>query len=156
MPFIRTAPIRPLHPITRAYLRRRGMGQDSTSGVTDLPDIPAGQTGNIDVGTLPTYVPVSSVSTGPSDLSTILASIPGLLKTGVQTYNVLQGPSLIAGTNAIYNPATGQYYNPTTGQVVNPTGVTTGAITADLSAYMPIILIGGGLFLVAMLFGGKH
>ena len=152
MPFIRTA--RPLHPLVRAYMKRRGMGQDD-SGVTPLPDIPAGQTGNIDVGALPTFVPAAS---GPSDLSQILSSLPNLLKTGVQTYNVLQGPSLVAGTNAIYNPATGQYYNPTTGQVVNPTGITTGAITADLSAYMPIILIGGGLLAVALalLFGGKH
>ena len=185
MPFIRTAPmVRPIHPLLKAYLRhrgmgyvRRGMGQcyDATGAEVDcaltssLSMPPVSSTplpGTTDIGTninlpgltntgLPITTPTTQTAT-PSTLTSILASIPGLLQSGVQTYNVLQGPGLVPGTQAIYNPATGQYYNPTTGQVVNPSGITTGAITADLSAYMPIILIGGGLLIAVMLLGGKR
>jgi hypothetical protein len=162
MPFIRTAPVaRPMHPIIRAYLKqrglrgyRRGMGQDDSTTTDDesILSLPvAGGVLPLELLNPTTGTPISTTATTPSTLTSVLSSLPGLLQSGVQTYNVLQGPSLVAGTNAIYNPATGQYYNPTTGQVVNPSGIT-------LSAYMPIILIGGGLLVAAtaMLLGGKH
>ena len=184
MPFIRTARVvRPMHPILQAALRQRGMGYarrgmgqcyDDTGAEVDCAltssiSMPAVTStplpGTTDIGTninlpgltnsgLPVTTPTTQTAT-PSTLTSILASIPGLLQSGVQTYNVLQGPSLVAGTQAIYNPATGQYYNPTTGQVVNPTGVTT-YMPTGVTTYMPILLIGGGLLVAAMLLRGKH
>lgn len=159
MPFIRTAPTRPLQPIVRAYLRRRGMGQDTTA---TLPtDIFSGSSSTDTSGN--TYATLPNVfsgtpTTSPSPLTTLLQNIPGLAVTGVNLFQQLQGPALVPGTQAIYNPATGQYYNPSTGQVVYPTGqsVFGGFNAAGLTSYMPVILIGGGLLVVAMMFGGKH
>lgn len=99
-----------------------------------------------------TLNPVSTTtpsSTGTS-LSSLLSSITNAAAAGVKLYQVAEGPSLVAGTNAIYNPATGQYYNPTTGQVVNPNGTSTGSVIgSELTNYLPTILLYGGLALGA-------
>src|SRR5208337_525950 len=121
-----------------------GMGQDGT----DLSSLPVGgmsptETSLIGLPTVsgsdilsslginisgldPTAVStaVSSASApssgGGFNLSSFLNSLTGSAASAAKLYQTLQVPSLVAGTNAIYNPATGQDYNPTTGQVVNP------------------------------------
>ena len=95
-------------------------------------------------------------SGGGFNLSSFLNSITGSAAGAAKLYQTLQGPSLVAGTNAIYNPATGQYYNPTTGQVVNPGGTSTlGLPNIDPTT---LLLYGGlavgAVFLLSML--GKH
>jgi hypothetical protein len=156
MPFVRTGRRTRIQPARPGYRRRRGMGQDDTSGdiqslpVTDVPvmNIPLQQP-------IVTGTPVTPVTptTSPSALS-FLMSIPGLAQTGIKAYQEIQGPGLVPGTNAIYNPLTGQYYNPTTGQVVNPTGATLG--TSPIASSLPILLIGGGVIMVALFaFGGR-
>jgi hypothetical protein len=67
--------------------------------------------------------------------------------TGVQLYKSLQPPTLVAGTQAIYNQATGQFYNPTTGQVVNPAGAT--ALTSPVIGTS--VWVVGGLVLAGIL-----
>jgi len=158
MPFIRTA--RPLHPMVRAYLRRRGMGQDTS---VNLPTDTFGGGSSYTDPSGNTYVTLPSDFSGspssmPSALTSFLQSIPSLATTGLNIFQRVQGPSLVPGTQAIYNPSTGQYYNPSTGQVVYPTGqsVFGGFNAAGLTSYMPVLLIGGGLLVVALMFGGKR
>jgi hypothetical protein len=96
--------------------------------------------------------PVSSVapSSSATTLSSLLSSITNAAAAGVKLYQVAEGPSLVPGTSAIYNPATGQYYNPTTGQVVNANGTATGSVIgSELTTYLPTILLYGGLALGA-------
>ena len=113
-------------------------------------------------GVDPTVVPgaiaaASSPSSGGGfNLSSFLNSLTGAAASSAKLYQSLQTPALIAGTNAIYNPATGQYYNPTTGQVVNPGGTSTlGLPNIDPTT---LLLYGGlavgAVFLLSML--GKH
>jgi len=95
-------------------------------------------------------------SGGGFNITNFLNALTGSAAAGVKVAQAIQGPSLIPGTNAIYNPLTGQYYNPTTGQVVNPTG----ASTLGLPTIAPTtLLMYGGLavgafLLISML--GKH
>lgn len=86
------------------------------------------------------------------NLSSLLNSLTGAAAGAEKIYLAGQTPSLVPGTNAIYNAATGQFYNPTTGQVVNPSGTSSlfpaGISTANLG---PILLYGGlalGAFLL--------
>jgi hypothetical protein len=155
--------------------RRRGMGQDET--VTDdegnVYDLDTGQlissvspqpvltpitdtdTSGLALTSNPlttTLNPVSTVtpSSGGTSLSSLLSSITNAAAAGVKLYQVAEGPSLVAGTGAIYNPATGQYYNPTTGQVVNANGTATGSVIgSQITSYLPTILLYGGLALGA-------
>jgi hypothetical protein len=103
---------------------------------------------------------IASNPSGSLNLSQLVNSVSAAAANAGKLYNSLQTPALIAGTNAIYNAATGQYYNPTTGQVVNANG--TGVVgTLDLSsisAYLPSIMLFGGLavgaFLLIRMTGG--
>ena len=104
-------------------------------------------------------ISTSSSPTTTADITQFLNALTKGAASGVQIYNATQTPALIAGTNAIYNPATGQYYNPSTGQVVNPlTGNTLGTATGSLLS-SPYILMGGlligGLLLVSMISGRR-
>lgn len=144
---------------------RRGMGQDDDD-TSDYYVSP------IDVATVPTNVlsltpganladnplsqtpvPTTPASSSGFNLSSLLGSLTQSAAAAQRLYLQGQSPSLVPGTNAIYNPATGQYYNPTTGQVVNAPGITgsTSAISADLTAYLPTILLVGGIGLAAVL-----
>lgn len=171
---VRQTPRGPLANYVQAVRRGmagRGMGQDD-SGYTIDPDtgeyVPT-TTFNIgDLGvptnvasitpvlgsTAPTGSPATaSNSTGSGfNLSAILNSLTGAAAGAEKIYLAGQSPSLVPGTNAIYNAATGQFYNPTTGQVVNPSGTSSlfpaGLSTANLG---PILLYGGlavGAFLL--------
>ena len=70
---------------------------------------------------------------------------------GINIFKATSSPSLIPGTNLVYNPATGQMANATYGGL---TGSQISAIsTSSLTAYLPMILLGGGLLLVVMMMG---
>lgn len=156
---------------------RRGMGQDPTEGgayptdTTDyggdtyLPTVPTNVlslTPGADLGsTSPTGSPATASNPSGSgfNLSSLLNSLTGAATGAEKIYLAGQSPSLVPGTNAIYNAATGQFYNPTTGQVVNPSGTSSlfpaGLSTANLG---PILLYGGlaiGAFLLISQLG-KH
>jgi hypothetical protein len=114
---------------------------------------------------VPTIAPVTTTDTtgivpdtsAPFNWTALMNSITGAAKVGSQIYLQNQTPSLIPGTQAIYNKATGQYYNPTTGQVVNPIGSALSSI--PFSSNMGPILLYGGLALGAVLLFsaiGKH
>ena len=162
-------------PFLTQYMKRlktRGMGQDS-SGTTidpstgDIYDVGGNLIGNTsDYGSPAPLVPsVTSQITYPVstttpssnglNLTNLLNSITTAAVNGTKIYQTLQGPSLVAGTQAIYNPATGQYYNPTTGQVVNAPGTpgtTSTLFPAGLSSgSLSSILLIGGIGLAAVL-----
>lgn len=163
--------------IAHRYIRRvRGMGQDdgsidlgySTAPVdTGMPlppvDVLSGLPNAGAISTSSLGQPLNNLKpsspTTTADITQFLNALTKGAASGVQIYNATQTPALIAGTNAIYNPATGQYYNPSTGQVVNPlTGNTLGTATGSLLS-SPYILMGGlligGLLLVSMI-GGRR
>lgn len=126
-----------------------GMGQSgevpieggSTPGA-DVPiDVP------IDTGIVPD-------TTSGIDWTAILKAGSAAGLTATQLIKSLQTPGLIAGTQAIYNPQTGQFYNPQTGQVVNPVGVspTSNIPLAGLTS-SPLLLGGlalGGIVLLVV------
>lgn len=155
---VRQTPRGPLANYVQAV--RRGMGQDDSSGDTYLPpvDVPVNVlalTPGADLGsTVSSGSPATASNpTGSGfNLSSLLNSLTGAAAGAEKIYLAGQSPSLVPGTNAIYNAATGQFYNPTTGQVVNPTGTSSlfpaGISTANLG---PILLYGGlalGAFLL--------
>lgn len=146
---------------------RRGMGQDPTEGGSypidttdtyvpvDIPTNILDLTPGANLGsTSPTGSPATASNPSGSgfNLSSLLNSLTGAAAGAEKIYLAGQSPSLVPGTNAIYNAATGQFYNPTTGQVVNPSGTSSlfpaGLSTANLG---PILLYGGlavGAFLL--------
>lgn len=161
MPFVHVG--RPRH--SRRVLRMRGMGdpptdviQDPSTGIYyDLSGnvvTPVDTTVSIPVfgqppGSGPVSLPGSSAGLTPQQ---IIAAFNQAAAGAINIFKQTQAPGLIAGTQAIYNPATGQYYNPSTGQVVNPTGAT---IATSLATSPNLLLIGGvviaGVVLVSML-----
>ena len=185
---VRRGPRGPLANYVQAVkkgMAGRGMGQDSTDTIVDpTTGITYDLSGNvvsapltptnilaastnlggtplpISGSTPPTGSPATaSNSSGSFNLGNFLTGLTSDAASAAKIYNSLQTPSLIPGTNAIYNAATGQYYNPTTGQVVNPGGTSTLGIPTDLTQYMPQILLYGGLALGALLLlaaMGKH
>jgi hypothetical protein len=132
------------------------MGQDTTytqfdTAPTDtVVDIPSYGTTSpvIDIST---GAPVSSSSPG-FDWTKLIGTLSTAGVAATRAYQSLQTPGLIPGTQAIYNPQTGQFYNPSTGQVVSPAG---GSFPSVPSVSTPMLLIGGllvgGLVLFSML-----
>jgi hypothetical protein len=102
----------------------------------------------------PTYVTATTPSSSGNSLTNLLNSLVADAQAGVKIYQSTETPALIAGTNAIYNPSTGQYYNPTTGQVVSATGQSSFAgldlgSLSGLTSFLPIILLGlAGVFIL--------
>jgi hypothetical protein len=161
----------PIHPIQSYVESVRGMGQDDGSiDFTPIDtSIPTGVDFPVDAtpissetfGTLPpspvtlptsTMIPTPTSST-PSSWATFLNSLTGGAATGVKIAQQLQGPSLVPGTNVLFNPVTGQYYNPATGQVVNAPGLpgSTSALGTSLMS-SPLLLLGGlGLGVVLLM-----
>ncbi len=119
-----------------------GLGQDST----------------IDVPTFDQTSPILSVqpTSTPTDWTGLFNALSNAAVSGAKIFQSLQTPALVAGTQAVYNQATGQFYNPTTGQVVNPTGQTLATSPVVGSS---LLLIGGlvigGVVLIALMKGGK-
>lgn len=141
-----------------------GMGQDC--GYDELGDpLPCDtDTSTLDLSNLPvtsptlglpTVIPAAPTSgsapaatspTGLQTIATVLNDLTAGATNAVKLYNATQTPALIAGTNAIYNPSTGQYYNPTTGQVVSATGASTlGSSLSSLTSSMPNLLLIAGI-----------
>jgi hypothetical protein len=137
---------------------RRGLGQDDTTytqfdtGSTDVSIPTYGTTSP--VVDLNTGAPVSPSSPG-FDWSKLIGTLSTAGVAATRAYQSLQTPGLVPGTQAIYNPQTGQFYNPTTGQVVSPSG---GSFPSVPGVSSPILLIGGllvgGLILFSVM--GKH
>ena len=69
-------------------------------------------------------------------------------QSGVAIFKATSSPSLIPGTNLVYNPATGQIANALT-------GLTGTQVASSISSLMPLFLIGIGLVLVMSLAGKK-
>lgn len=149
---------------TRYNRRPRGMGDESTDpfgNVTYVPD--QSSIGDL-LGNQIQPIPAGAVLTGagdnpqissPFNWTGLLNSITGAAQVGNKIYLSTQTPSLVPGTNAIYNASTGQYYNPTTGQVVNAPGTpgtTSTLFPAGIStANMGSWLLYGGLAIAGIL-----
>jgi hypothetical protein len=78
-------------------------------------------------------------SSSAPNLAQILAAAAQATGTAVKAFTTLQGPSLIPGTNLVYNPATGQ--------LSNAAGIGTSGTTSSLSTslstsgIMPLLLL---------------
>jgi hypothetical protein len=83
----------------------------------------------------PTAAPGSALT--PTQLNAIIG---GAAQTGVSVLKATQSPTVIPGTNAIYNPATGQ--------ILGATSLTSSQVESSISSFMPIILLGLGAVLV--------
>jgi hypothetical protein len=144
------------------------------TGAPVLPQTPILST--TDLSQLPTGLPSSSVTTisdqnplsvfsselanasaaatspaagGGFNLTAFMNALAGGAAAGAKVYQSTQSPSLIPGTNAIYNPATGQ--------ILNAANLT--SLTSSLTSALPTILIFGGIGLVAFFVissMGKH
>lgn len=157
-------------PFLRQYLMQkpRGMGQmgqtdtsvyDSSLANTpiDTSGLPVGGLSPTDTSILGlSPVSTTSPSSGGINLSNLFNSITSAAVAGQKIYLNSQMPGLVPGTQAAYNPGTGQYFVPTTGQVVNPIGASMASIPFGLTnmAGSPLLLIGGllvgGIVLVMM------
>jgi hypothetical protein len=147
MPYVRTSGGRHIALAHLAHRVRRGMGQSGEVPVENV-GTPGGDIVPIDT------TPIDTSGGGPSIdwASVIKAGTQAGLSTA-QIIKSLQPPALVPGTQAVYNPQTGQFYNPTTGQVVNPSGSSTLNLSAGLSPNLLLYggLAFGGLLLVMML-----
>jgi hypothetical protein len=158
---VRQGPRGPLANYVQAVrkgMAGRGMGQDDDGSTFDIDTVTVptniqSLTPGADLGSLPSTGSPATASNpaGSFNLGNFLTGLTSDAAGAAKIYNSLQTPSLIPGTNAIYNAATGQ--------VVNPGGTSTLGIPTDLTQYMPQILLFGGLALGAMLLlgaMGKH
>ena len=128
--------------------------------ITDFSTLPTSITSQINSAlsdlnpTTPTSTPSTTATPSPTtQLGQLLNSLAQGAQSGLKIFQQAQGPSLVAGTNVLYNPATGQYYNPTTGQVVNPlTGSLGPSVFGTIDPSMLLIggLLLGGVLLISM------
>jgi hypothetical protein len=78
----------------------------------------------------------------------IAAIVQAASAVGTKVLQVTNQPSLIPGTNLVYNPATGQ---------ILPSGTTLSSVfgSATLSSGGTLLLVGGGILLLVLLMGKK-
>jgi hypothetical protein len=119
---------------------------DTFSPTLGTPSLPSSYLSFIPPATGP-YSTVGSSTPSDNTLSGIFASLAQGAQSGIKLFQLAQGPGLIAGTNAIYNPSTGQFYNPQTGQVVNPAGSGVGPSIFPAGGIDPSLLLIGGLLI---------
>lgn len=162
-----------------------GLGQDDDSGSVDLsagltytgdtgssvdlsmPDITGTYTApsstdltgsNPDIlsSALPTGATSTSSSSSSSTTAQDIAALGPVLAAASKAIATATGPYAIPGTNYIYNPATGQIlmggvpvgtYNSLTG--------TASALSAGISAYLPLLIGVAAIVGIVMLMGGK-
>jgi hypothetical protein len=80
--------------------------------------------------------------------ASIAAAIAAAANAATGVYRATSSPSVIPGTNAIYNPATGQ--------ITNAGLLSTSGLGASLSSMLPLLLlVGGGLLLVSAMGKGR-
>ena len=121
--------------------------------VAEINSLPTVST--LPVSMLPSASQLATIATQGTATGLTAAQISQIFTSasaaGINIFKATSSPSLIPGTNLVYNPATGQMANATYGGL---TGSQIGAIgTLDLTPYIPMILIGGGLLLVVMMMG---
>lgn len=78
----------------------------------------------------------------------INALINGATQTATGIYRATQSPSVVPGSNLVYNPATGQFLSASGTGVVTPFGTVS-------SSMLPLLLLGGGALLLALMAGKK-
>jgi hypothetical protein len=69
-----------------------------------------------------------------------------LISQAITTGGVLASKALTPVPTVTYNPATGFYS--ATGGATLPSSIATSQVTSELSAYLPLILLGGGAILL--------
>ena len=121
--------------------------------VAEINSLPTGST--LPVSMLPSASQLATIATQGTATGLTAAQISQIFTSasaaGINIFKATSSPSLIPGTNLVYNPATGQMENATYGGL---TGSQISAIsTSSLTAYLPMILLGGGLLLVVMMMG---
>jgi hypothetical protein len=119
---------------------------------TGAPVTPVTPTASLMTGPTPTAAQLAGViqsgtSSGLS-ASQITSIFTSAAQAGVAVFKATSSPSLIPGTNLVYNPATGQIANALT-------GLTGTQVASSISSLMPLFLIGIGLVLVMSLAGKK-
>jgi hypothetical protein len=113
--------------------------------------------GNVSsVSALQSALGVSPSSSSAPSLTQILSAAAAVTGAGAQAYKSLQTPSLIPGTNLVYNPATGQISSATGLTAAGLLAAsTTSSLATSLSSMGPVLLIGGALLLILMM-GGRR
>lgn len=118
-----------------------------------LPSPASVSVGPLMTGGTPTAAQLNAVVTqgtntglSPAQISSIINSA---LSAGLAVFKATSSPSLIPGTNLVYNPATGQVSNATTGLTGSQL-----ASTLGLSPQL-LLLLGAGLLAVMFLEGSK-
>jgi hypothetical protein len=163
MPIIRTRQV-VRHPLRRYVARVRGMGQDTSVGLPSFGDqtapidVTLPENFPIDIAPLPSPVtpPAQSPTTTPSSgntLQQILNAFNQAAGGAINIYRQTQQPALVAGTQAVYNPATGQFYNPVTGQVVSPQQTSAFPVGMPFDPTTMLVIGGvviGGILLVSL------
>jgi hypothetical protein len=153
------------------------VGDTSTGIYTSTPGLPTDLSTLTlpDLTSLPTATPTldSSIygSLSPSQLVSVLSSIPGstaspnpgsssgitagqiaaifsgVSNSALNVYRATSSPSLIPGTNSIYNPATGQILG---------ASLTGSEISSTIGSLLPLLLLaGGGLLLFSVMGKGR-
>ena len=110
-------------------------------------------TGEVNSSTVSPSVLAALATQGTSSglSATQIASIfQQAANTGIAVFKATSSPSLIPGTNLVYNPATGQVSSATG---LNSAGLASVDIASQLTSMLPILLLGGGAILVVMMMG---
>jgi hypothetical protein len=118
--------------------------------VAAINALPTGST--IPPGSLPSTAQLATIATQGTSTGLTAAQISQIFtsaaQSGVAIFKATSSPSLIPGTNLVYNPATGQIANALT-------GLTGSQVASSLTSLMPMLLIGLGLILVLSMAGKK-
>ena len=115
-----------------------------TLPITAQPDLGPGATLANTGGALIPSTPTFNSAGQPTNWAAILQSIAGAGAAGSAIYKSTQSPSLIPGTNLVYNPSGGP--------LVSASGLPTTLTPSTLGSMFPLLLIVGAVLLFS---GGR-
>lgn len=107
-------------------------------------------------GAVPVSSSVGTPYSAPVNYAGIINALAAGAATGTKIYNATQTPSVIPGSNLVWNPATGTFVNASgllPGVSLNSLGTSLSA--SGISGTM-LLLLGGGLLVVMLMNRGGH
>jgi hypothetical protein len=123
-------------------------GADPFSGINYDPSLLDPTLLSVGLDTSPGSTTTSTGSSSGVTPASIAAAIAAAANAATGVYRATSTPSVIPGTNAIYNPATGQ--------ITNAGLLSTSGLGTTLSSMLPLLLlVGGGLLLVSAMGKGR-
>ena len=119
--------------------------------------IATGQPSTISSAVTPSVLSTLATQGTSTGLTTaqITSIFSAAANAGVAVFKATSSPSIIPGTNLVYNPATGQV---SSASGLTSSGLASVDIASQLTSMLPILLLGGGAILLVMMMsgGGKH